>query len=490
MLLKHCKYPRNVALLAGDLNSVWNSSSPGGCHAGLFSWASADNWTNPLCSLSLQLSNPLFTHWVARHLQEGVEHSGVSWIDHILVHFHDQPEVVRGGTESHNDWITVSDHRPLWLDLHLPSEGTLPIPLVGSPPLPPPRRLPRENKAVVDRYRKSVTAKVRKLPLTLSPSDRLAQIAKISVDACPRPGDKPLSFYNSTKLRDGWSPLYIAHLTALSSIAEMRQHLTGASKRRLWRTPGEIQVGISDVTMRWQEQLQQLTWPTPEDEEAAATIGGGPVHWKHLARTDYGNLVPLLRNLEKDIKKKMHGRKRSEWRHNINAQSAAREDARKKGKTAAVIRSIFGTHTDRYDMNLLRLPDGSTLIDPVLIHEAHTKHWEMWHQGMGRKTFFDDHRIDWSHPHLSRASFLDYHGHSHIPPPILNRIWTAITQPLDQLPHLTALLLEATSSPVTVDELRAAIKRTPATSVPGPSGLSYAMMKEWSTRCSHQLTMH
>jgi hypothetical protein len=88
---------------------------------------------------------------------------------------------------------------------------------------------------VVEKYRKLVTAKVHRLPATLSPSDRLEQIAKISVDACPKPGDKPLSFYNSTKLRDGWSPLYIAHLTALSSIAEMRQHLTGASKRRLWR---------------------------------------------------------------------------------------------------------------------------------------------------------------------------------------------------------------------------------------------------------------
>jgi len=182
-------------------------------------------------------------------MQEGVEHSGVSWIDHILVHSLDQPQVVRGGTESHNDWITVSDHRPLWLDLHLPSGGTLPVSLVGSPPPPPPRRLPRENKAVVEKYRKSVTSKVLKLPLTLSPSDRLVQVAKISVDACPRPEDKPLSFYNSTKLRDGWSPLYIAHLTALSSIAEMRQHLTGASKKRLWRTPGEIQVGISDVTI-------------------------------------------------------------------------------------------------------------------------------------------------------------------------------------------------------------------------------------------------
>ena len=75
-LTQHCKHPANVALLAGDLNSVWGSSSSGGCHSGLDSWATSANWTNPLHSLSLELSNPLFTHWIGRHVNEGIEHSG------------------------------------------------------------------------------------------------------------------------------------------------------------------------------------------------------------------------------------------------------------------------------------------------------------------------------------------------------------------------------------------------------------------------------
>jgi len=53
----------------------------------------------------------------------------------------------------------------------------------------------------VEKYRKSVTAMVIKLSTTLSPSDRLAEIAKILVDACPKPSDKPLSFYNNTEIR-------------------------------------------------------------------------------------------------------------------------------------------------------------------------------------------------------------------------------------------------------------------------------------------------
>jgi hypothetical protein len=183
--------------------------------------------------------------------------------------------------------------------------------------------------------------------------------------------------------------------------------------------------------------------------------------------------------LEKELKKQMHGRNRSEWRHSISSQSALRERARKQGKMAAVIKSIFGTHVDRYDMNLLRLADGSTLVEPAEIHENFATHFKQWHQGNGRKTFFDDHVIDWANPHELRDAFMDYEGHSSIPPNILLRIWEAVIGPVSNFPELPTLLRTATSEPVSIEELRAAIKRAPASSVPGPSGLSYAMMKEW-----------
>ena len=43
------------------------------------------------------------------------------------------------------------------------------------------------------------------------------------------------------------------------------------------------------------------------------------------------------------------------------------------------------------------------------------------------------------------------------------------------------IILEvATSRPVSIVDLKAAIARAPIGSVPGPTGLSYAMMKTWS----------
>ena len=44
------------------------------------------------------------------------------------------------------------------------------------------------------------------------------------------------------------------------------------------------------------------------------------------------------------------------------------------------------------------------------------------------------------------------------------------------------MLEETTSRPVSIDDLKAAIARAPVGSVPGPTGLSYAMMKTWSDK--------
>ena len=185
-LVHHCRRPENVIMLAGDLNSTWGSSSGGGCHPGLQSWASSANWTNPLHSLSLLHSNSIYTHWISRHIQEGIEHVGKSWIDHILVHTHGNPQVLMGGSESHNDWFTVSDHRPLWIDIHLPNGGTDPV-SDSSVTNTLPRILRRDNKRAVDRYKKTVSDKVARLLTSLSPGVKLAQLARISVEACPKP---------------------------------------------------------------------------------------------------------------------------------------------------------------------------------------------------------------------------------------------------------------------------------------------------------------
>ena len=57
-------------------------------------------------------------------------------------------------------------------------------------------------------------------------------------------------------------------------------------------------------------------------------------------------------------------------------------------------------------------------------------------------------------------------------------MWRAIVQPSEDT-KTRQEIQDSLTLPITIDDLRLAIRTAPSGSVPGPSGLSYAMMKEW-----------
>ena len=470
--------PSNVALLVGDLNSTWGSTAAGGCHRGLESWAGSISMTNPLHSLSLLHSNQLHTHWIGRHVGEGVEHLGCSWIDHILPHGNGNPTITRGGTEGSNEWIMISDHRPLWADVVLPLGGISPN-LFLPRNLAPLRTLDREKVKMVESYRKNLSQKMSRLPKGLTPEELIGRIATLSVQSTPRPSKSNASFYNSSRFKDGWSPMLVAKLAALTAITEMRQHITGESKRHRWSHPDVIEKGIECVTKIWEDKLKKLTWDDKTAHEEAHGMGKGPTHWRLVKRSEYHHLPRWLREMEKDIKKKMHGRQRSEDRKNMKNASADREKAVAAGKVGRALKSILGTQQAQYDLNTLRLANGEMVTDPLIIHDTQVQHWKEWFGDTEANTFFDHFTIDWTEPQVHREEFLNFPTHINIPRELLHRIWNSIIQPSIKFPTIGAQIQTEVSKPITIEEVRAAIKKAPSGSVPGPSGLSYAMMKEW-----------
>jgi len=58
-------------------------------------------------------------------------------------------------------------------------------------------------------------------------------------------------------------------------------------------------------------------------------------------------------------------------------------------------------------------------------------------------------------------------------------MWQAITQPNTDISDTRAEIMEELSQPISLEDLRNAIHKAPSESVPGPSRLSYTMMKEW-----------
>jgi len=117
-LIKHLRSnAAKTAVLAGDLYSTWNPTAKVVTHRGLQPWAESTGWSNQLHSLSLLHSNPIFTHWIGQHIQDGVSHIGYSWIDRLLLHKHGDLKIVKGGSDSGEAWIFLSDHRPIWAEI-------------------------------------------------------------------------------------------------------------------------------------------------------------------------------------------------------------------------------------------------------------------------------------------------------------------------------------------------------------------------------------
>ena len=290
----------------------------------------------------------------------GAEHVGFSWIDHALLHTNGSPHLSKGGYEDHSDWTTISDHRPLWVDIHLPLGGTS-APLILPYDLQPLPCIDRTNTKQVEYYQRLVNNKVQSLPTTLRPDEVIEAIATISVQACTRASSRPKTFYNCSKFKDGWSPILVAKLAALTAIITMRQHITGAHRRPLWWKVDDIEVGIRRVTIEWEQKIKQLQFDTKELHEEAQLMGRGPTFWRLVEHKQYPLLANWLRIEELSIKKKMHGRQRSLDRQQMLNASAEREKAVKAGKIGKAIKAIMGKSLAQYDLHSLTLPTGELI---------------------------------------------------------------------------------------------------------------------------------
>jgi len=159
--------------------------------------------------------------------------------------------------------------------------------------------------------------------------------------------------------------------------------------------------------------------------------------------------------------------------------SAEREKAVVAGKIGKAIRAIQGKPQSHYDLHTLTLPLGELIVDPLTLHDTHVEHWKEWLQGTNEQTFFDDYHIDWENTQQLWPQFRDYPAHKHIPAHLVLRIWQAITQPHIDNSETRTEIREALLQPISIDYLREEIRKAPSGSVPGPSKLSYAMMKKW-----------
>jgi len=93
-----------------------------------------------------------------------------------------------------------------------------------------------------------------------------------------------------------------------------------------------------------EKKLNKIPWSDENEIYIAFTLGKAPYTWRTITILEYGQVSTKLRETEKQIKGRLHGRQKRDIRMVINKTTAAREISRIQRRLTSVIRSICGTH--------------------------------------------------------------------------------------------------------------------------------------------------
>ena len=461
----HKTHPDNASVLLGDFNASWTPQERAGSHKPIMPWAILNNWSNDCREILQDMYLP--THF------RGL--TPTSTIDHILTC---GSHITALGQLSTLTPIMagVSDHRVVWV----------PITVVGGRGQqglvhgPPPNRL-KLHKNDLDRTDKEERANFQAALteqldiaalLSQSPEAILFQVAHQSVLATQNVQQKTPC--NSSKVKDGWSPQAIAHKAHYTALMEMYHQSRGIGRQQ-W-TPSTFGARLNAITKTWKKQVANLKppdgiWPTLD------VTGIGPTH---LATMTFDELWRALPDQIRRILKLMHGKERTENRLRINAAVTARELSVQQGRIGKAIRSMVGKYNMFYDVDALTLDDGSITTDPIRIHRI-------------LSAAFEDHfDCPPAHRHsplqspdtdpwrfiTDRTYFDSCNAQHHIPPDVLDTIWSG-TQAVPNANALRQDMEDIFLAPVTFDEFQNIIQLASNNTAPGPSGLSFNMIKSW-----------
>ena len=174
--------------------------------------------------------------------------------------------------------------------------------------------------------------------------------------------------------------------------------------------------------------------------------GYGPSYWRTLATF---SSAALLQSEITSIKKRLHGRQRTELRLLINHAVAKRERAIEMGRFNNHLRSLLGERRPFVDLDTLQLDQSTLLTNSMEVHHQITAHFNQWYSTPPNQHPQSIHHpsFDWTQLGQSKENFLNAIAHLNIPPdqqPNIDLLWQSISYKdlpnSNKLPQVTAEL--------------------------------------------------
>ena len=235
--------------------------------------------------------------------------------------------------------------------------------------------------------------------------------------------------------------------------------------------------GLNAILRKWRQHGGRIAH-TGELKTAYLNLSRFGEEFWHTVSWD--ELVRLLPEAYKAVKGMLHGADRSRRRIALNARTAKIEAAAKLGKTGVAIRHILGPKSRGFDLSSLRI-DEEDVTDQAVINEAAHLHMRQWFEEKpdAMPGALGGPLARWQDAFAPQQVFLGRSEGCGIPTGVRSHLWKHFqAKPVSAGASEGFAALMATAP--SIDEWMAKVKALPKNSAPGPSGLSYDMIRCWS----------
>ena len=490
---KFKKNKHSSSVVAGDFNADWHDR--GGSLPSIQSWAK-----DLLRNNTADLKRDRELKWLLTNRQG---ENLVSFIDHILTS--GMGCLTDVGVAQCSVWSTVSDsHLPLWAGFTVPGGGRGKDGMIQ----PGVRAKPTESYCdIIDSGLRNTLMFSTELQQIIESSMYLLSTGKNGAEA-----GEELAFLSALMVDlsrmitgsrqrgqkrgfGGWSPRMIAIQAHREFIIEVRRRLAGSAGFKQWPMDRLLRQ-IPRMMRAWLRTLAAIKDITAEERLQLAECSGTPhTFWENV--TAESLTVEWLDQEHKRVLQHLHGAIRHEMRKRINAAVASRERARERNKLKQCHDSLLNIEQSRYEMDNLRTKeeDGITAIitDKKRIHNMITAHFKDWFAIPEHVEVFHELTGGVNKEFDSYADFKNKFRALGATDEALECVWAGINStfnvamdgthskadphPESKFSRVLSKLMANDNAPSLEEFIYCIRKKLPKQSAPGPSGLSYAMLK-------------
>jgi hypothetical protein len=178
----------------------------------------------------------------------------------------------------------------------------------------------------------------------------------------------------------GWSPMFMFWKFKVVFLTRLLRHLFGHQGYWIWPELPESSPQLIALVEIWDAAVRALLPNQPDIQALYAADLTGPSYWRTLPSLRIARAAAATQR--QDTLRRLHGRKRTEWRCAISERCAVIEKHRQEGRIGKVIAAVSGPKTRPVDLTFINVA-GAIVTDPAVIHQTTTAHFQHHHRHNG-----------------------------------------------------------------------------------------------------------